>query len=293
MEIIPNGKKKTRRAASGEYAALGGVGISEVENEAKEKRITTLRQKDKAVIDVDGTEKEKERKAGEYEGPSREALLHTLLLKAEESARKNEISRKKWQLLCLGLLVLFMGALFTAVSIYMGGDVQKWDQSRLYTANYTLKEQLESANMRAMELSRQVGKLENRNAQLGDQNAQLGVINSSLKAQKVSLSNTLQPAKGVTEGGKAGYDEVTAAVAEKKPETPQRASRQQASRERGRLASIVKGEYPQDMTKKELVASLGEPDRIYSGRGYEQLVYFGRSPCRFWFKNGPFYSVSE
>ena len=281
MEIIPNGKKKTRMAASAEYASLRGVGISEVENETKEKRITALRQKDKAVVDVDGTEKQKESEAEEQQEPSREVLLHTLLVKAEESARKNEISRKKWQLLCLCLLVLFIGALFTAISVYMSADAKSWDQSRLYTATYTLREQLELANTRVMELSRQVGQLEN-------QNAQLGVINSSLKAQKVSLSNTLQPPKGVTEGGNAGYAEVTTVAVEKKQE-----STQQASRERGRLESIAKGEYPQDMTKKELVASLGEPDRIYSGRGYEQLVYFDRSPCRFWFKNGPFYSVSE
>jgi len=166
MEIIPNGKKKTQRAASGEYSSLGGIGVSEVENEAKEKCITTLRQKDNAVIDVDGTEQEKEIKGGEYEGPSREALLHTLLLKAEESARKNEMSRKKWQLVCLGLLVFFVGALFTAISVYVNADSESWDQSRLYTANYTLREQLESANTRVMELSRQVGKLESRNAQL-------------------------------------------------------------------------------------------------------------------------------
>jgi regulator of replication initiation timing len=281
MEIIPNGKKKTRTAASAEYAALRGIGISEVENDAKEKRITTLHQKGKTVIDVDASEKRRERKVEEPEGPSREVLLHTLLVKAEESARKNEMSRKKWQLLCLGLLVLFIGALFTAISVYVDADAKSWDQSRLYTANYTLKEQLESANTRVIELSRQVGQLEN-------QNAQLGVENSSLRAQKVSLSNTVQPAKAATESGKTEYAEVRTAAVEKK-----QGSTQKASRERGRLASIAKGEYPQDMTKKELVASLGEPDRVYMGRGYEQLVYFNRSPCRFWFKNGPFYSVSE
>jgi hypothetical protein len=79
-----------------------------------------------------------------------------------------------------------------------------------------------------------------------------------------------------------------AAVAEKKQELTQ-----QVSREQSRLASIAKGIYPQDMTREELVASLGEADRVCKGRAYEQLVYFNRSPCRFWFKNGPFYSVSE
>ena len=279
MEIIANGNKKTRTATIAEYAALRGVGVSDVENWAKKKRITTLRQNGKTVIDVDASEKEK--KAEENQGPSREVLLRTLLMKAEESARKNEMSRKKWQFLCLGLLLLSMGALFTAISVYMGADVQNWDQSRLYTANYTLREQLESANTRVMALSRQVGQLEN-------QNAQLGVGNSSFRAQNVSVSNNAAPSKGATEGGKAGYAEVAAVAVEKKPELIQ-----QVSRERGRLDSIAKGTYPQDMTRKELVASLGEPDRVYMGKGYEQLVYFDRSPCRFWFKNGPFYSVSD
>ncbi len=46
--------------------------------------------------------------------------------------------------------------------------------------------------------------------------------------------------------------------------------------------------YPQDMAKQELIASLGEPDRSYQGDIYEQLVYFDRSPGRFWFKTGPY-----
>ena len=255
--------------------------MSEVENQVKERRITTLRQKGKTVIDVDASEKQKERKVEDNQGPSREVLLRTLLMKAEESARKNEMSRKRWQFLCLGLVLLFIGALFTSISVYMGADAKSWDQNRLYTANSTLREQLESANTRVMDLSRQVGQLEN-------QNAQLGVGNSNLRAQKVSLSNNAAPLKGTTEGDKVRNAEVTAVAAEKKQELTQ-----QVSREQGRLDSISKGTYPQDMTREELVASLGEPDRIYKGRAYEQLVYFNRSPCRFWFKNGPFYSVSE
>ncbi len=35
-------------------------------------------------------------------------------------------------------------------------------------------------------------------------------------------------------------------------------------------------------TRNELISALGEPDRVYKSRGYEQLVYFGRSPGRFW-----------
>jgi len=55
-----------------------------------------------------------------------------------------------------------------------------------------------------------------------------------------------------------------------------------------RIIAIQKGLYPTDMTKEELIASLGEPDRIYQGPVYEQLVYFNHPSHRFWFKNGPF-----
>lgn len=39
-------------------------------------------------------------------------------------------------------------------------------------------------------------------------------------------------------------------------------------------------------TKAELIAAMGEPDRIYNARGYEQLVYFGKKPGRFWLTGG-------
>jgi hypothetical protein len=31
---------------------------------------------------------------------------------------------------------------------------------------------------------------------------------------------------------------------------------------------------------------MGEPDRVYNARGYEQLVYFGKNPGRFWLIDG-------
>jgi hypothetical protein len=40
------------------------------------------------------------------------------------------------------------------------------------------------------------------------------------------------------------------------------------------------------MTKTELIAVLGEPDRVYMSKNYEQLVYFGHKPGRFWLIGG-------
>ncbi|MBE3143241.1 MAG: hypothetical protein IMZ61_04855 [Planctomycetes bacterium] len=39
-------------------------------------------------------------------------------------------------------------------------------------------------------------------------------------------------------------------------------------------------------TKAELIATMGKPDRVYNARGYEQLVYFGKNPGRFWLIDG-------
>lgn len=39
-------------------------------------------------------------------------------------------------------------------------------------------------------------------------------------------------------------------------------------------------------TKAELIAAMGKPDRVYNARGYEQLVYFGKKPGRFWLTGG-------
>ena len=47
-----------------------------------------------------------------------------------------------------------------------------------------------------------------------------------------------------------------------------------------------KGTFSNGATKAELIAAMGEPDRVYNARGYEQLVYFGKKPGRFWLIDG-------
>jgi glucose/arabinose dehydrogenase len=60
------------------------------------------------------------------------------------------------------------------------------------------------------------------------------------------------------------------------------ASRQSISR----TGVTKKGTNSSGTTKEELIASMGEPDRVYNSRGYEQLVYFGQKPGRFWLIGG-------
>ena len=59
-------------------------------------------------------------------------------------------------------------------------------------------------------------------------------------------------------------------------------SKKSASVDESRIDAIKKGTYLNGATKAELIQALGKPDRIYNARGYEQLVYFGKKPGRFW-----------
>jgi hypothetical protein len=62
-------------------------------------------------------------------------------------------------------------------------------------------------------------------------------------------------------------------------------SAQSAPAPTGRIEVKKKSTYSRGTTKNELISALGEPDRVYKSRGYEQLVYFGRNPGRFWLVN--------
>jgi len=64
------------------------------------------------------------------------------------------------------------------------------------------------------------------------------------------------------------------------------ASSKSASVNASRVEAMRKGTYSKGATKAELIAAMGEPDRVYNARGYEQLVYFGKKPGRFWLTGG-------
>ncbi len=145
---------------------------------------------------------------------------------------------------------------------------------------YTLTEQLHSANTKVTELSRQLDLLLNTNSQLVAENVNLKAQNSSSSIRVESLNQSNQSADNVELTNITGKSTALESNWPKAKSTPQGQSR---------LNAIRKGIYPQDMTKAELISVLGEPDRVYKGPVYEQLLYFGRSPGRFWFKNGAFF----
>jgi regulator of replication initiation timing len=61
---------------------------------------------------------------------------------------------------------------------------------------------------------------------------------------------------------------------------------QNASPAASRPAAASRQSAAKGATKAELIAAMGEPDRVYNTRGYEQLVYFGKKPGRFWLIDG-------
>ncbi|MHC4462417.1 MAG: hypothetical protein ACYS30_13450 [Planctomycetota bacterium] len=287
METAINNGRKTRVASISEYAALKGVSVHRVEGWVQENHITTLRQQGRTLIDVDASEKLKEAKQttlDENQLPTPEVLLQRLLAKAEVSAQTSDMSRKKWQLLSLVSLMLFATALYVTIWIYMDTSPLTTEQIRLRMDNQALTEQLHSANTKVSDLSRQLDLLLNTNSQLVAENANLKAPNSSPSIRVESLNQPNQSADNVELTNITGKSTALESNLPKAKGTPQ---------DQSRLNTIRTGIYPQDMTKAELIAALGKPDRVYKGKLYEQLVYFDHSPGRFWFKIGPFLEASE
>ena len=280
METVTNNGKKTRVATIPQYAAIKGVSVRSVENLVKQNRITTLRQNGRTVIDVNASEKGHEAGAAKNLIPPPEVLLQRLLAGAEAAAQKSNISLRRWQLFSFVLLISLVGALVVGILLYMDVNVLTADQGRLRMDKYSMSEQLNLAGAKLNEFERQVETLKN-------QNNQLAVENAGLKTKSSLLAIRSAPVEQLPAAESKPLDD-EAAGGRIEPELPRPLPQDQH-----RLGDIKKGIYPHDMTRAELIAAQGEPDRIYKDTEYEQLVYFDRSPGRFWFKNGPFAGTAE
>jgi regulator of replication initiation timing len=124
-------------------------------------------------------------------------------------------------------------------------------RGRLLAENQSLKEQTNLAGSQITELKSEMDALLSRNIELATENTKLKSQNTSPVASR-----------------------------------PAAVSRQSASVDASRIDAIRKGTYSNGATKVELIAAIGEPDRVYNARGYEQLVYFGKKPGRFWLIGG-------
>jgi len=215
-------------------------------------------------------------KSAETQLPSQYA--RPLLAKAEASAKKNRIPLKRWQLFAFISLLIFAAAIYAAVWSYSNVRAVKIDRTAWQTDKFTLEAQLQSAGSKAAELAGQI-------EQLKTVNAQLALENAGLAAQCTLLADNVQSLKQSAEArlqknNLTGFEDKPLQTAHTAPDE-------------NRLNAIRSGRYPQDMTKDELISALGEPDRCYNTDSCEQLVYFGRSPGRFWFKTGPFLDAAR
>jgi regulator of replication initiation timing len=196
----------------------------------------------------------------------KEGMLQQLLVTTETSASRIQSSIRKWQFLSLVLSMLVIPAVILIVWLSADSNAAREQRGRLETENQSLKNQINTANAQIDGAKNEVETLLNRNIELVQENAKLKSKNNPTAANApIATVKTEQKA------GQPIPDE-TKIVANATPDLDE-----------GRIDKIRKGKYPSGTTRAELVAVLGEPNRIYTNRGYEQLVYFGRKPGRFWF----------
>jgi len=115
-----------------------------------------------------------------------------------------------------------------------------------------------------------------------------GTQQSKLETENQSLREQLNIAGTQVTGLKNDMESLLAENATLKSQgiTPVAAASKSPSANTSRIDAMRKGTYSKGATKVELIASMGEPDRVYNSRGYEQLVYFGQKPGRFWLIGG-------
>jgi regulator of replication initiation timing len=204
----------------------------------------------------------KKQLAGKFE-ESPEKLLQGLLLNTEASAERTQFAKRKWQFVSLLTGMLLIAAIAISGWLYLEASATGTLRGRLEVENQSLREQINLAGSQITGLKTEMEALLNRNIELVTENAKL-------KSQAITPVTAASP--------KAEQRTVTSRTAA--------TSRQSASVDTSRIDAMRKGTYSNGATKAELIAAMGEPDRVYNARGYEQLVYFGKKPGRFWLIGG-------
>jgi hypothetical protein len=189
---------------------------------------------------------------------SSEVMLHQLLMTTEASAERTQSSRRKWQLTSLMLAMVLIPAVAVIGWLYVEMNVTGKQRGRLQMENQSLREQLNTAGTQITSFKSEMEAMLSRNIELTNDNTKLKSLSSMPIAIAPAVKIELKPAA------------LNAAAAP--APTP----------DAGRIEAIKKGKYPSGTTRTELITVLGEPDRVYKARGYEQLVYFGHKPGRFW-----------
>jgi len=193
---------------------------------------------------------------------SPEKLLHGLLMNTEASAERTQVAKRKWQLVSLLTGMFLIAAVAIIGWLYLSTHATVTQQAKLEMENQSLREQVTLAGSQITELKTEMDLLLNRNIELVTENGKL-------KSQSPPASVSYSSAKG--QPRTASYSI---------------SANQPASIDTSRVETMRKGTYLVGATKAELIEAIGQPDRIYNARGYEQLVYFGKKPGRFWLVGG-------
>ena len=261
-----------QNATTPEKPAAKGANVAELKQKA-DLREEPFRPKATLLLDVLPAQglKSVDGKQSDMVAETPEESLQQLLINTESSAQRTQSAKMKWQ-----AASLVMGMLLTAAAVVIGWlyfemNMTGTQQGRLAMENQSLKEQLNTVGAQITGFKGEMEALLSRNLELANENAQ---IKSQRKAPPVA-----SPAVAVKVTQKSVTVE-TAPAARQTPDT-------------SRVEAIRKGTYPKGATKEELTAVLGEPDRIYKSRGYEQYVYFGQKPARFWFFGNCLVQTSE
>ncbi len=261
---------QTKNATIPEHTAAREASVDEMKGRLKYRSSPF---KPKATLLLDVLPAEGAKPVGVESSESSEGLLNELLMSTEASAQRTQSSRMKWQLASLLLGMLLVTTIAVIGWLYMEMNATGTQRARLQVENQSLKEQLNLAGAQITGLKGRVDTLLNRDTELVSENAQL-------KPQ--SIAPIAAGSVGAVKVVQRSAEGASNTVAAKGPAV-----------DAGRVEAIRKGTYPSGTSKTELIAALGEPDRVYNARGYEQLVYFGRKPGRFWLVGGRLTQTAE
>jgi len=259
---------QTKNATIPEHTTAKGPGVDEMKGRLKYQS-SPFKPKATLLLDILPADGVKTNKPSE----SSEELLQQLLMNTEASAQRTEFAKRRWQLASLLSGMLLVATIVVIGLLYVETNATRTPRGQVQTENQALKEQLNAANVQTTGLKGQVDTLLNRNIELVSENSQL-------KSQSIApIATASVGAVKVVQRSAEGASSTVAVVGQ--------------AVDTSRVEAIRKGTYPNGTTKAELIAALGEPDRVYKSRNYEQLVYFNRKPGRFWFIGNWLVQTSE
>jgi len=288
MATTTEDKTDATQADTAEYTAIESAHQPATEGRPGDETVAIAARKAKTsqakVPDITG--EVPRTRLSDVQPATRELLLQKLLATAESAAQRAELSRRKWQLAFLLSTLLFVPALAVIVWLSIDTSTMRIEQARLRMDNYALAEQVKASGIQAAGLTRRRDLLEN-------QNARLTLENSRLKTDNISLTaGAVHPPAVVSSVNKQTPRNRPPAIQNNQQNPPPKKPMSPLMKQ-SRLNDIKKGVYPLNMAKAELLVALGRPDRIYVSGIYEQLLYFDRSPGRFWFTNNVFIQTAK